>query len=198
MFEAEPTFPCESLHVPRLVPGLSGVHEDERARRQERGNRERHADGQSPPPLPAGDDERDEQEDTRILETRRKADSDTGKLDPPSHHQRQRHRHAERQRDVGDSLTRVGDVDRAHRDCRPPRRSPFRMRCGRATRWRRSPQAPGRPRRSAPSETTARPATPGTGRSRTAAASDSRTSAGRLRPRARASTRAARSTARPG
>ena len=53
-----------------------------------------------------------------ILETRREADGDACELDPPSHHQRQRHGHAERQRDVGDRLARVRDLDRADRDGR--------------------------------------------------------------------------------
>ena len=104
VLEAEPAVPRESLHAKSLVPGLMAVHDDERARCEEgrHGQRTRHRE--PPPLLPAGDDQRHEQEDARVLEAHCKADRDPGKLESAGHKQRQRDRDAERQwyvRDCG-------------------------------------------------------------------------------------------------
>ena len=62
--------------VPRVVPCLMRVHEDERARREECDDREQDADGKPVPALPAGDDQWDEQEDAWVLEAGGESDRD--------------------------------------------------------------------------------------------------------------------------
>src|SRR5205823_4968104 len=82
VFEAQPTVPCQSLDAKRLVPGLMAMHDDEWTG-GEKGCDGQHAGQHEPAPLlPAGDDERDEQEDARVLEAHREPDCDACELEP--------------------------------------------------------------------------------------------------------------------
>ena len=78
VFEAEPPLAREPLHPEGLVPGLVSVDEDERARGEKRHDRERDRSRQAGPLLPAGNHERDEQEDARILEAHCQAHGEPG------------------------------------------------------------------------------------------------------------------------
>ena len=69
------------------MPGLVAVHNDERAG-GDKGCDGEHGGHREPAPLlPAGDDERDEQENTRVLEAHREADCHACELEPARNEQ---------------------------------------------------------------------------------------------------------------
>ena len=101
VLEAEPPVARELLDSKSLVPGLTAVHQDEWARSEEPGEGERGGHRESAPLSPARNDEREEQEHPRILEAHGGADGEPRELETPLHHQCERNRNPERQRDIG-------------------------------------------------------------------------------------------------
>ena len=142
VLEAEPALPCEPLHAERLVPRLSAVDEDERARRDEGDGGEADRESEARPLLPPCDDERHEQEHARILEAGRQTlrRGPRARAGPaPSARARPRRRaSAGRPSPLRASTQRAPCTPR-----RPPlqrrRRRACRTRGARATRRRRSP-----------------------------------------------------------
>ena len=90
------------------------MEEDVRARRSECDQRQATGDRQSPPRAPGGDGQRYEQQDARVLRTRREADGEARELDSARDHERERDGDSEGQRHVRDRHPRVGDVRRLY------------------------------------------------------------------------------------
>ena len=99
-----------------VAHGAGEVRDEERARRAEAGDGKAHPDREAPRLPPAGDCDRDKQEDPRVLDARREAGDEPGELDPAADEQRERDGNAKSERHVGDSHPRVGDLGRLDRD----------------------------------------------------------------------------------
>ena len=114
---SKPSQPSRASRCTRVASSqASRVDEHERARGQEgrRPQPDRH--GQTLPLPPAGDDERHDQEDARVLRARREARHDPRPGQPVRDHQRERSGDAGLERHVGDGGVRVGDARRLHGD----------------------------------------------------------------------------------
>jgi hypothetical protein len=77
--EAEPPTPPVLLNAAYVAEGLGEVDGEVRARGEKGDRSERGGGGETVPPAPAGDDERNEQDEARVLEARRQPDRDSGR-----------------------------------------------------------------------------------------------------------------------